>query len=239
FGKGLVQATRPLSYNSQLKVTTAKYYIPSGRCIQAIDYSHRNDDGSVSKVPDSLRVAFKTANGRVVYDGGGVSPDVAVSNREFSEISKTLVNKGYLFDYATRYRAENPAIPAAKAFEMSDADYDKFVAFVSGKDISYSTRAEQSVDELVRRAKEDNHYADISAEIAAIRKKMQDNKAKDLMRYKTEIKELLEQEIASRYYLQKGIVEASFDDDEDILAAVDVLKDSARFQSLLKTSKKN
>jgi carboxyl-terminal processing protease len=139
FGKGLVQETRPLSYNSQLKVTTAKYYIPSGRCIQAIDYSHRNEDGSLGKIPDSLRVAFKTASGRVVYDGGGVAPDIEIEEKELSDIAKTLEAKGYLFDYATRYRAENPTLAKPKEFRLSDADYQKFMAFLANKDINYST----------------------------------------------------------------------------------------------------
>ncbi|MFC6996141.1 S41 family peptidase [Rufibacter roseus] len=238
FGKGLVQMTRPLSYNSQLKVTTAKYYIPSGRCIQAIDYAHRNADGSLNKIPDSLRVAFKTANGRVVYDGGGISPDLAIDNKKMPEIIRVLMMKNYLFDYATRYKAENPSIPAAKDFKLSDAEYQKFVTFLNGKDISYSTDVEKTLDNMLKKAKEDKHYEEIKTEIEQIKKKVASNKGNDLMRFKPEIVELLEQEIASRYYLQKGLVEATFNDDKNILAAVEVLNNTTKYNSLLSASAK-
>ncbi|MGV3539488.1 MAG: S41 family peptidase [Rufibacter sp.] len=237
FGKGLVQMTRPLSYNSQLKVTTAKYYIPSGRCIQAIDYAHRNADGSLNKIPDSLRVAFKTAGGRVVYDGGGISPDLEVKGKPLPDIIRKLMSKNYIFDYATRFKAANATIPAGKDFRLSDAEYQKFVAFLNGKDISYSTDVEKSLETMVKKAKEDKHYEEIKADIEQIKKKVATNKGNDLMRFKAEITELLEQEIVSRYYLQKGLVEATFNDDEDILAAVDVLNNPNKYQGLL-TAKK-
>ena len=238
FGKGLVQATRPLSYNSQLKVTTAKYYIPSGRCIQEVDYTHRKEDGSLGKIPDSLRVAFKTSKGRVVYDGGGVAPDIEVKDKEYSDISKTLGNKGYFFEYANKFRAENPTIAPAKEFNISDAEYQKFVAFLSKKDISYSTSVEQAIDDLVKKAKDEKHYDDVKSEIELLRKKVSQNKANDLTRFKPEIKELLEQEIASRYYFQKGAIEATFDDDADILAAIEVLNNPQKYQGLLQASAK-
>ncbi|MBC6992257.1 MULTISPECIES: S41 family peptidase [Hymenobacter] len=234
FGKGLVQATRPLSYNSQLKVTTAKYYIPSGRCIQEIDYSHRADDGTLGKVPDSLRTAFKTQSGRPVYDGGGVAPDVAVEDRPIADITRVLIQKNYLFDYATRYRAEHATIAPAREFKLSDADYQKFVQFLSGKNISYSTDAEKSLTDLTKRVKEEKHYDDVKNELEAIRRKVSTNKSNDLTRFKPEIRELLEQEIVSRYYFQKGQVEASFDDDPNILMAINVLKDQTRYAALLK-----
>jgi len=234
YGKGLVQETRPLSYNSQLKVTIAKYYIPSGRCIQAIDYSHRQDDGSLGKIPDSLRVAFKTVNGRVVYDGGGVSPDVEVKEKEYSDIARILMNKGYIFDYATQYRTKNPTLAQPKSFQLSDADYQKFVLFLSNKDISYSTNVEQSVEDLIKKAKEDKHYEDVKSDIDLIKKKISTNKANDLIRFKDEIREMLEEEIVSRYYFQKGIIEASFDDDQNILAAINVLNNQNKFSAYLK-----
>ncbi len=234
FGKGLVQATRPLSYNSQLKVTTAKYYIPSGRCIQEIDYSHRAEDGALSKFPDSLRNAFKTSAGRTVYDGGGVAPDIEVADREIADITRVLLLKSYLFDYATRYRAEHATIPAARAFKLSDADYQKFVAFLQNKSISYETDAEKSLTDLTTKVKAEKHYDDVKPELEAIRKKVTVNKANDLQRFKPEIKELLEEEIASRYYFEKGRTEASFDDDPDIIAAVAVLNEPNRYAALLK-----
>ncbi|WP_210521923.1 S41 family peptidase [Hymenobacter terricola] len=234
FGKGLVQATRPLSYNSQLKVTTAKYYIPSGRCIQEIDYAHRSEDGTLGKFPDSLRTAFKTTAGRTVYDGGGVAPDVEVNDREIADITRILLQKSYLFDYATRYRAEHPTIVPARQFKLSDVDYQKFVAYLQGKNISYSTDTEKALADLSKKVKEEKHYDDVKLELEAVRKKITVNKANDLQRFKPEIKELLEQEIVSRYYFEKGRTEAGFDDDPNIIAAVAVLNDPNRYAALLK-----
>ncbi|GGF05965.1 S41 family peptidase [Hymenobacter cavernae] len=234
FGKGLVQATRPLSYNSQLKVTTAKYYIPSGRCIQEIDYAHRADDGTLGKVPDSLRTAFKTASGRSVYDGGGVAPDVAVQEREIADITRVLLQKNYIFDYATRYRSEHATIPAAREFKVSDAEYQKFTQFLAAKDINYSTDAEKSLADLTKKVKDEKHYDDVKTELEAIRRKVSTNKSNDLTRFKPEIRELLEQEIVSRYYFQKGQIEASFDDDPNVLTAMQVLNDAPRYAALLK-----
>ncbi|RYU83846.1 S41 family peptidase [Hymenobacter persicinus] len=234
FGKGLVQATRPLSYNSQLKVTTAKYYIPSGRCIQEVDYAHRADDGTLGKFPDSLRTAFKTQSGRVVYDGGGVAPDVEVADKEIADISRVLIQKSYLFDFATRYRAEHPSIASAREFKLSDADYQKFVDFLKNKDINYNTDVEKSLTDLTKKAKAEKHYDDVRNELEAIRRKVSTNKSNDLTRFKPEIREMLEQEIVSRYYFQKGSIEASFDDDPNILTAMNVLNDPARYAALLK-----
>ncbi|OON65298.1 S41 family peptidase [Hymenobacter sp. CRA2] len=239
FGKGLVQATRPLSYNSQLKVTTAKYYIPSGRCIQEIDYTHRADDGTLGKVPDSLRTAFKTHAGRTVYDGGGVAPDVEVKDPEVAAITRVLLQKNYLFDYATRYRAEHQSIPPAREFQLSDAEYAKFTQWLQGKDISYSTPAEKALTSLITQTKDEKHYDDVKTELESIRKKVTVNKANDLTRFKPEIRELLEQEIVSRYYFQKGQIEATFDDDPNIIAAVQVLNDQPRYGSLLKAGGKS
>lgn len=234
FGKGLVQATRPLSYNSQLKVTTAKYYTPSGRCIQAIDYAHRNEDGSVGKIPDSLRVAYKTAGGRVVYDGGGISPDVVVEQQHYSDITKAIARKGYFFEFANKYKAEHPTIISAKKFKLTDDEYQQFVAYLANKDVNYTTAVENELQDLLSKAKEGKHYDDIKAEIEAIKKKVSHNKANDLTRFKPEIKEMLEAEIASRYYLQKGYIESSFDDDPNILMAMQLLRDPQKYNSYLK-----
>jgi carboxyl-terminal processing protease len=234
FGKGLVQATRPLTYNSQLKVTTAKYYIPSGRCIQSIDYTHRNEDGSVNKVADSLRVAFKTAGGRIVYDGGGVRPDVEVERKEYAEITKTISKKGYFFDYANKYKSENTTIPAAKDFRLSDAEYKKFIVYLDGKDVTYKSNIERELEDLTAKAKEGKHFEDVKSEIEVIRKKVSHNKNNDLTRFREEIQQILEAEIASRYYLQKGLIEASFDDDPNILMAKQVLDSPQQYASYLK-----
>jgi len=238
FGKGLVQATRPLSYNSQLKVTTAKYYIPSGRCIQEVDYTHRKEDGTLGKIPDSLRVAFKTSSGRTVFDGGGVAPDIEIKDKEYADISKAIGNKGYFFEYANKYRAEHPTITSAKSFNISDAEYQKFVNYLSKKDITYSTNVELAIEDLVKKAQEEKHYDDIKNDVETLKKKVAVNKANDLVRFKPEIRELLEQEIVSRYYFQKGAIEASFDDDADILAAIDVLNNMPKYKGLLQASAK-
>ncbi len=233
FGKGLVQATRPLTYNSQLKVTTAKYYTPSGRCIQAIDYTHRNDDGSVGKIPDSLRTAFQTKMGRTVYDGGGITPDVDVKPGRLSPIAISLYTKNLLFDYATEYYYAHPKITEAGKFELTDADYAKFVSWLSNKDYDYVTEVEKTIDDLTEIAKDEKYYQDISTQITLLRKKVQHNKESDLQKFKVEIRELLEEEIVSRYYLSEGKMQASFDDDKVVQSAIDVLKNNEKYNTLL------
>ncbi len=234
YGKGLVQATRPLSYNSQLKITTAKYYIPSGRCIQAIDYSNRNEDGSVGRMPDSLKVAFETRNGRVVYDGGGVDPDVAVNKSSLASIIVALITKNFLFDYATKYHFEHKTIANPNTFKLPDAEYLKFADWLSDKDLTYETSVEKTLSQLEKVAKEERYYHDIEAELDSFKKAAEKNKEDDLERFKEEISYILEEEIVSRYYLESGIVKASFDNDSDILTAIEVLDDSERYQNLLK-----
>jgi len=234
FGKGLVQATRPLTYNSQLKVTTAKYYTPSGRCIQAIDYSHRNDDGSVGKIADSLKTAFQTQSGRVVYDGGGINPDIEVKQRKLTPISVSLYTKNLLFDYATEYYYSNPEMEDAQTFTLTDEEYAEFVAWLDGKDYDYTTEVEQTIDDLIESAKDEKYYQNIEDQIASLRKKVQHNKDQDLQKFKSEIKELLEEEIVSRYYLSEGKIEASFDDDDVLQAAVEVLNDDEQYAAILR-----
>ncbi|MDN5216094.1 S41 family peptidase [Fulvivirgaceae bacterium BMA12] len=233
FGKGLVQATRPLSYNSQLKVTTAKYYTPSGRCIQAIDYSHRNADGSVGKIPDSLKVAFSTKNGRVVYDGGGIAPDIPVERSYLAPITLSLVNKSLLFEYANIYRLENEEITSAKEFSLTDAEYDKFVKWVNTKDYDYTTKVESTLEELKKVAEKEKYYNAIEDQLKELQKKVSHNKESELLKFKNQIKFMLEEEIVSRYYLQAGIVEASFDYDPDITESIKILNNTAKYQKLL------
>lgn len=236
YGKGLVQQTRPLSYNAQLKVTVAKYYIPSGRCIQALDYSHHNDDGSVDKVPDSLISAFKTKNGRVVYDGGGVSPDVVVEPQKYSSILLSLVTKNLVFNYATKYRIANATLRVpAKEFKVTDSVYNDFVTFLNGKDYDYTTRTEQTLEELKEDAKNDKTLDAIKAEIDSLINKVMHHKNQDLVKYKPEIKQFLEEEIASRYYFQNGRLEASLKDDIELKEALTVLNDKERYQKLITT----
>ncbi len=235
FGKGLVQQTRPLSYNAQLKVTVAKYYTPSGRCIQALDYSHHNDDGGVSKVPDSLISAFKTKNGRIVYDGGGIAPDIATEIKKYSSILTSLVTKNLIFNYATKYRNAHTTIKPAKEFQLTDPEYDDFVVFLNGKDYDYITKTEKALDELKEDAKDDKAFEAIKTDFDALKIKIMHNKKEDLIKYKTEIKQFLEEEIASRYYFQNGRVEASLKDDSDLNEAVSILNDSERYKKILIT----
>jgi carboxyl-terminal processing protease len=233
FGKGLVQVTRSLSYNSKLKVTVAKYYIPSGRCIQAVDYTHRNPDGSVGKVPDSLRIAFKTKAGRVVYDGGGVKPDLENEKPHVSQLLSVLLRKGLLFDYATEFRVKNATIAPAKEFVLSESQYQDFVKWVSNKDLDYKTKVERTIESLEKTAKEEKYYEDIKTQLTSLKDKLSHNKDNDLQKFKTEIKEELEKEIASRYYFADGRMEASFNDDPDIKTALALFKDEAKYKKIL------
>jgi carboxyl-terminal processing protease len=233
FGKGLVQSTRPLAYNSQLKITTAKYYIPSGRCIQAIDYSLRNEDGSVGHIPDSLRVAFETQNGRMVYDGGGVNPDIEIESKQYSSVAIALVNHNHLFDFATEYRYEHDDIGEAKDFSISEEDYQEFLTWLVDKEFDYTTVVERQLRQLVVSAKSEQYYDKIEDQISALEAQVKTNKEGDLIKFKDEIKLLLEQEITSRYYFQKGIIESTFKEDRDLQAAMQVLKDDSQYSKLL------
>lgn len=233
FGKGLVQITRPLSYNSQLKVTTAKYYTPSGRCIQALDYSHRNEDGSVGKVPDSLKNEFRTSNNRVVYDGGGIDPDLEVINEELSPIAYTLYTKGLIFDYATKYFYEHKNISDSKTFELSDSEYEEFKKWLADKDYSYTTQVEHHLAQLKEDALEEKYYKDIENDLKELKATLNRSKGNDLNDFKHQIKELLEEEIASRYYFERGAVESSFDEDQALITALEVLNNKTKYQNIL------
>jgi len=234
FGKGLVQATRSLSYNSKLKITVAKYYIPSGRCIQEIDYSLRDAEGLAEKMPDSLRTTFTTQSGRKVYDGGGIMPDIITENDNYAPITKSLIRKGLLFQYAAVYRHEHSEIAAPKEFQFSDDDYDTFISWLKDKDYDYQTKVEKTFENLISSAKSDKYYEGIQSEIDALQKKIHHSKEKDLVMFKDEIRERLEREIATHFYLQKGQIEASFDDDPEILAAVEVLNNQEKYRKTLK-----
>ncbi len=239
FGKGLVQQTLPLSYNAQLKVTVAKYYIPSGRCIQALNYSHRNEDGSVDKVPDSLITAFKTVrNKRIVYDGAGIAPDVALEPQKYSNISVSLLNKSFIFDYATMYRFSHPTIPSAKNFQLSDAEYDEFVAYLKDKEYDYKTKTEKLMEDVKKSSEEEKSYEVAKPEFEALDAKLAHSKSEDLKKYKDEIRDLLDEEIASRYYFQKGRLDAFIKSDTEVAEALKVLNDGNRYRSILTTIEK-
>ncbi|QSE96104.1 S41 family peptidase [Fulvivirga lutea] len=233
FGKGLVQITRPLTYNAQLKVTTAKYYTPSGRCIQALDYSHRNEDGSVGKVPDSLKSEFRTINNRSVYDGGGIDPDIVVEKSPMSPVAYALYTKGHIFDYATEFYYSNPNIASAKEFSLTDAQYEDYKKWLNGKDYSYTTQVEKNLKKLKEYALEEKYYQDIEHTIQNLEKTLEESKANDLNDFKSQIKTLLEEEITSRYYLERGSIESSFDVDQDISKAIEVLNERSKYDSIL------
>jgi len=234
YGKGLVQQTRPLSYNCQLKVTVAKYYIPSGRCIQALDYSHRDDDGKVHKVPDSLITAFKTKNGRTVYDGLGISPDIHIKPEKTSNIAYSLLNKNLIFDYASHYKNLHETLSAnGMKFRLSDAEYDDFIKFVSDKDYDYSTRSEKTMEELKGIAEKEKCFDEAKTEYEALLNKIKHSKKDDLIKYKNELKTILEEEIVSRYYFQKGRIMATLKDDPEVLSAIDVLTTGNKYTETL------
>jgi carboxyl-terminal processing protease len=233
FGKGLVQATRPLSYNSQLKVTTAKYYIPSGRCIQAINYGERNEDGSVKRIPDSLKVEFETQNGRVVYDGGGIDPDIIVEDRNLAPITLSLMGKGLLFDYATRYYYTHESVPDAGSFNLSDKEFDEFLNWLKDKEYDYVTRVEKSLDDVIELSKKEKFNGVVENTLRELKSKIQHNKDNDLQKFSEEIRGVLEEEIAARYFLNKGVIESSFDSDPQLLEAIRVLNDQPSYDDLL------
>jgi len=231
FGKGLVQQTRKLSYNSQLKVTVAKYYTPSGRCIQALDYAHRNEDGSVGKVPDSLKTSFQTKNGRLVYDGGGVDPDIVVERELYAEILGSLVSKQLIFDYATKFVLENDTIGAPGVYEIDDALYEDFVSFLSDKDYEYETSTEKELAELIELA--DDEYADFKVDLEDLQKKLLSYKEDDIHKYQFEISELILSELMTRYHYQEGRVIASLANDPVLDEAISVLNDKSRYENIL------
>lgn len=233
FGKGLVQTTRDLSYNGILKVTTAKYYIPSGRCIQALDYSNRNEDGSVGNVPDSLVSEFKTKKGRKVYDGGGINPDVIVEPELLSNIATSLLIKNLIFDYAVYYKSLNPEIPAAEDFVFMDNDYQHFVDWVKDKDFDYETKSEEYLRLFIESAKEEKYYNEASSEIEALLPKFSHDKNKDLMIFKEEIIDLISQEIVIKYYYEKGTIAYGLKNDPEIIKAVELLNNENEYQKLL------
>lgn len=233
FGKGLVQETRSLQYNSRLKLTVAKYYIPSGRCIQKLDYSHRGLDGNVEEVPDSLLKAFKTRSGREVIDGRGIEPDITVENRDFPQVLASLLYENLFFFFATKYAAQNDSIVPAKSFRLSDEEYADFVTFLDGKDYHYTTDTEEDLKSLIETAKKEKYFMLAEAEFKILEDKLMQKKNKDLQLFRDDIQLILENEIISRYYFQKGRVEASLASDEAILEAKKVLLDGSSYKRIL------
>lgn len=238
YGKGLVQTTRPLSYGGYLKVTTAKYYTPSGRCIQAIDYEHKNKDGRAERIPDSLTSVFKTTKGRVVRDGGGVSPDFIIKEPEVLDISYRLASDFFIFDFVTEYCKKHAQLPPVADFVFSDQDYLDFKNFLKGKDFSYQLRSSAVLKNLKEIAKLEG-YLDVSEkEFEALEQKLTPDTDKDLDLFEKEIRELLSVEIVKRYYFQKGAMQESLKQDEGLKNALDILKDKKTYKSYLSVTKK-
>ncbi len=233
FGKGLVQNVVPLSYNTQLKVTVAEYLIPSGRSIQAIDYAARHEDGSVSRIPDSLKTPFKTQNGRVVYDGGGIEPDIIIEPPSLSNISKALLNRFLIFDFATKFHRNNPEIADAKNFEITTDLYNEFLDFISDKDYEYETESEKRLEELRKALKKDEYYEVFKEHVSNFQILINEKKAEDLDTFQDEIERLLLLEIVPRYYYQRGRVEASLSEDNVVARAIQVLNDKNKYNNIL------
>ena len=219
FGKGLIQSIRSIPYNSQVKLTTGKYYTPSGRCVQAIDYSHRNEDGSVGYVPDSLKREFKTRNGRSVYDGGGIAPDIEVDAHLYSRTTVSLVYNEVIGDFAIEYYKQHESIPQAEDFHLSDEDYADFVKFAAAQDVDFRSSAETALDQLVSSAKQDGLYEEFKAEIDALsaKIKMEKESVLNAANIKSEIVPLIEAEIVTDYYFKRkaNIISLRYDSQLD------------------------
>ena len=233
FGKGLVQTTRDLSYNTKLKVTTAKYYIPSGRCIQALDYSHRNKDGSVGSIPDSLIHEFATKKGRKVFDGGGIIPDVKLDQDTLCDLAYKLIQDNIIFDYATKFASSHASIASPDKFEIDDAVFNDFHQFLLSKSFTYTSRSEQVLKSLVETARKERAFDESKSEFDALAKKLTRDVDSDLKKFRKEVCSILADEIVTRYYYQKGAVVASFHDDADIAKAKSVLFNQAEYSAIL------
>ncbi|HOO09789.1 MAG TPA: S41 family peptidase [Cyclobacteriaceae bacterium] len=233
FGKGLVQIPRQLSYNSQVKITTAKYYTPTGRCIQVLDYSHRREDGSVGAIPDSLKQQFKTTNGRIVYDGGGIDPDIAVNGEEVSSLTKMLYANGFIFDYATLYASQHPSIAPAREFTLTDKEYDGFVTWLKAKPYNYRSPVEVELSAFTEQAKKERYYDELAPQIEQVAEIIKESRKKGLYTFKDQIRMLLEQDIASVYYLEKGVTEVGFKNDADIKKSMEVLNAPEDYKRIL------
>ena len=233
YGKGLVQTLRDLPYNSSMKITTAKYYIPSGRCVQAIDYSRRNADGSIACTPDSLTNVYRTAAGREVRDGGGIRPDIEVKMDKTPNILFYLVNDDMIFDYATQYVIKHPTIGSVKDFQLTDADYADFKAMMKKRNFSYDRQSEAMLKKLKEMAEFEGYLEGASEEFAALEKRLQHNLDLELDRFAKDIKPLIAEEIVKRYYFEKGAVQETLKDDSDLKKALEVLQNPEEYKMVL------
>ncbi|WP_337788814.1 S41 family peptidase [Phocaeicola plebeius] len=233
FGKGLVQTIRPLPYNGTLKVTTSKYYIPSGRCIQAIDYAKKNADGSVARTPDSLTTVFHTAAGREVRDGGGIRPDIEVKGDKIPNIVFYLMNDDLIFDYATQYCWDHPTLASVDDFKLTDADYAAFKKLVKSRNFTYDRQSEKMLKSLKEIAEFEGYMTEAAEEFKALEKKLNHNLDRDLDYFAKPIKEYISQEIVTRYFYQRGAAMERLKDDTDLEEAIKVLQNPVRYREIL------
>ncbi len=235
FGKGLVQTVRPLGYNTRLKVTTAKYYTPTGRCIQALDYTHRHEDGSVASVPDSLQKQFKTQGGRTVTDGGGIAPDITIEKDQLSPLAISLLSKGFLFDFATEYYYSHPEIAPPGQFATDDKVFRAFEQWLGDKDYSYQSDSELLLEELRTVAEKEKYLDNLQKELETLSAKLSHDKQQDLQKNQKEIMDLLRNEIINRYYYQRGrIINRLHTEDKDLDKALELMSDKAAYQAVLR-----
>lgn len=234
YGKGLVQQTRPLSYNAQLKVTVAKYYIPSGRCIQKVDYSNKNRNGEAQIVPDSLINLFKTINNkRDVYDGKGIKPDITTKKRKVGDLATNLAREQHIFDFATTYEQNHPSIDSPDKFKLSEDDYLTFLDFLESRDFEYHSKSERMIEDFKKVALEDRYFEKIETEYLAIKQKLKEDHQYDLKKFDDEIKSILENEIVSRYYYQNGRIKQSLSNDIDIEEAMKLVVNQQKYSGIL------
>lgn len=234
FGKGLVQSVRDLAYNTKLKITTGKYYIPSGRCIQALDYSHRNPDGSVGKVPDSLITEYATKAGRKVYDGGGITPDIKIESEEFARITEELVLKDLTFDFINSYALQNPQILPIREFAITDDIYNQFKQYLKNKKFSYETDSQQLLEKLVKVAKSEKFYDSAEPQIKQLQESFAHSIDRDMDAFRPEIVSFLTEQFIQRYYFMEGVVEYKASHDKEVLKAVELLANEKEYQKILK-----
>ena len=237
YGKGLVQVTRPLGFKSHLKLTVARYYTPSGRCIQALDYTHRAADGSVNVIADSLKKTFKTRAGRKVQSGGGVVPDIMIKDDPMSLVAVTLYSKNYIFDYATQYASKHKTIADPTKFSLTEGEFNEFAKWVDNKDFSYKTETESQLDTLKKIAVDEKYFDNVKAEFEALKNKLSHDKKQDLLKHKEQVKHVLESEIASRYYYTRGRMAQTMQYDKELAKAVSIINTPTEYNALLKAGK--
>jgi carboxyl-terminal processing protease len=234
YGKGLVQRTYDLKYGSKVKLTIDKYYTPSGRCVQRLEYYDKEDGEKPKEIADSLLKVFKTVNGRDVIDGRGIEPDITLEEKELSRLTSTIYTNNLLFNYATRYFTEHTTIQEAGKFQLTDAEYDSFKAFVLKEDFTYSTASEEMLKKMKKTAEDEGFYEESKAEYEALMAMVVPSKERDLSKFRSEIQPMLENEIVSRYYYQKGRAIDSFRSDDVLRKAVEVLNNPKEFNTILK-----